>query len=218
MCKMQYKNVGGTKVCGINEMNAELGTTKDLENILEVTPAGRKFLRRIMGKESDWNVNGKDDAVVDRWTKNIPKGKKKQIFFKEMYKNDYTSRTTHVEAPSAFAFQKTPVETPLIKTPGVKDLNEIESRLRKELQEGFTEHKCFLTTGFYVLNEKVQSLGNQVTHVEAEVKSLMQNVGQTVRQPDGCTVGKTFEHTIGQTAALFVMEIAHCRGEASLSW
>ncbi|KAL0802411.1 hypothetical protein Bca101_057587 [Brassica carinata] len=117
MGKMQYKNVGGTKACSILEMNVRLGTTKDIKSILEATPDEKRVLRRIMGKENDWNVNDNDDAVVDRWTKNILKGKQR-IWFEEMYKNDYTA---HVSAPSAPARKKTmtPVETPLIETPRV---------------------------------------------------------------------------------------------------
>ncbi|KAG2304307.1 hypothetical protein Bca52824_032958 [Brassica carinata] len=86
-------------------------------------------------------------------------------------KNDYTARTTHVadlSAPSAPARKKimTPVETPLIETPGVSELHGIESRLRKELRVGFSEHKSFLITGMKVLNEKVVALGNRLTQVK----------------------------------------------------
>ncbi|CAN6882704.1 unnamed protein product [Brassica oleracea] len=65
-----------------------------------------------MGKESDWNVNYDDDAVVEA-----------------------------LPAPAHKKKKKTPVETPSVETLGVSDLNGIESRLRKETQEGFNEHK-----------------------------------------------------------------------------
>lgn len=149
-----------------------------------------------------------------------------------MYRNDYAAHTTQVEALAAPSAPSTPTrqkKTPSFEIFGISNLNGTESRLKKEIQEGFYEHKFFVLSGMNVMNQKFDSLCDRLSHVEAEVKSLREAVGEPVEEPIGKpfveqphgeadgepgaeAVGQPDGQTGGQTCTLCFGNCS-CRGE-----
>ena len=190
MCKMQYNRIGGTKACSLNAMNGKLGETKvingiscymcirikqkislyylqqhDIESILVETAAGKGLLKIIgMDKEICWAYDA-DDAAVDGWTKIIQKGKKKN-FFEAQFNIDVAARTAPVESPTIPAIRESAeADADSVEAAEVEDLKELEGRLMNAIRDGLKE-----------VNQYAESLGNQLTPIENEVRSLRMSV------------------------------------------
>lgn len=146
-----------------------------VHSILEVAPAEKSLLRRIMANYRGWNND--NDAIVDRWTKIILKGKK-QICFEEMFNTDYIARTTEIEPNHAPVIHDNPVEIP-----GVVDVIGVESRLRGELRDGLKEMKEFFISEMKDLNDKIQSLEG-VKWLRMSVVEIAKTVEQQVAEDD----------------------------------
>lgn len=123
-----------------------------------------------------------NDAIVDRWTKIILKGKK-QICFEEMFNTDYIARTTEIEPNHAPVIHDNPVETPVVEIPGVVDVIGLESRLRGELRDGLKEMKEFFISEMKDLNDKIQSLEG-VKWLRMSVVEIAKTVEQQVAEDD----------------------------------
>ncbi|CAA7052591.1 unnamed protein product [Microthlaspi erraticum] len=175
MCKSMFKKCD-MKGIPFERISAQLGTTKDIDNILTANASEKRLLERITEPEDDVDEHC---VVVESWMKLA--NQLQVIFLKEMYDEDVArlAPPQNHEAVNTEAVNPEAVNTPS------SELIELIQSMKKEMEERMTTIEKKVDRLEVRIAPIEAYVNEQTAHMRMEDDNICHDISQGSKERDG---------------------------------
>ncbi|CAA7014085.1 unnamed protein product [Microthlaspi erraticum] len=177
MCKSMFKKCD-MKGIPFERISAQLGTTKDIDNILTANASEKRLLERITEPEDDVDEHC---VVVESWMKLAKRSQ--VVFLKDMYDED-VARLAEAPPQNHEAVNTEAVNPEAVNTPS-SELIELIQSMKKEMEERMTTIEKKVDRLEVRIAPIEAYVNEQTAHMRMEDDNICHDISQGSKERDG---------------------------------